>query len=74
MLALYPFPISNKNIIYVSVSSFKYIQIRVKSNRDFIIFDKEKSTQVNITLWNYFNTKFQSRINSAESLSFHNPI
>lgn len=50
MLALYPFPISNKNIIYVSVSSFKYIQIRVKSNRDFIIFDKEKSTQVNITL------------------------
>lgn len=49
MLALYPFPISNKNIIYVSVSSFKYIQIRVKSNRDFIIFDKEKSTQVKIT-------------------------
>lgn len=49
MLALYPFPISNKNIIYVSVSSFKYIQIRVKSNWDFIIFDKEKSTQVKIT-------------------------
>lgn len=72
MLALYPFPISNKNIIiYTSISSFKYIQIRVKSNWDFIIFDKEKSTQVNITLWNYFNTKFQSRINSAKSLSFH---
>lgn len=50
MLALYPFPISNKNIIiYTSISSFKYIQIRVKSNRDFIIFDKEKSTQVKIT-------------------------